>query len=117
MDQTVVKETISVITKNVTEVDKALGAEFNRIGFMALNQAERYLLGFHGEGARLSITNTFLKTMARLSAADASKEIEEHRATFLGYLTSQHADINPHIPEAIDVGSASVTGPTDDQDQ
>ena len=36
VDQTVIKETISVVSQHVTAEDKALGAEFNRVAWMAL---------------------------------------------------------------------------------
>lgn len=88
MDQTVVRETISVVSTNISDEDKQLGAEFNRLAWMALNQAERYLR-CGPEEARLSVTKDFLKALTRLSAADSSSQIEEHRTAFMTYITGE----------------------------
>lgn len=110
MDQTVVRETISVITTSATQEDKALGAEYNRTMWRALAQANLYLT--HGpESARLAITKSFLTAASRLSALDSQSEIEEHRTAFMTYLQSQQSDITPHAIDA-----TSSYGRVDDQD-
>lgn len=96
MDQTVIRETLSITTKNVTEDDKALGAEFNRLAWMAMEQAERYLV-CGPEDARIAVTRDFIKAMSRLSAADSSRELEEHRVAFMSYITGEPS----HEPVAI----------------
>jgi hypothetical protein len=118
MDQQVIRETISVTSTNVTDEDKALGAEFNKTMWRALAQANLYLS--HGpESARLTITKSFLTAASRLSALDSQSEIEEHRLAFMSYLSHQQTDIHaaggdPPAPHAIDATSAN--GRADDQD-
>jgi hypothetical protein len=85
MEQQYIRETISVLSTNVSDADKALSHEFNRIAWRALAQAERYLL-FGPETARLSVTRTFLQSMAKLSTVDTQSQLEEHRVAFLNTL-------------------------------
>ena len=110
MDQTVIRETISVTATNVTEVDKALGAEFNRTMWRALAQANLYLT--HGpESARLAITRSFLTAASRLSALDSQAEVEVARQSFERILTTMATEVPQH-----DAITETSTERTDDQD-
>lgn len=82
MEQQFIRETISVLSTNVSEADKALSHEFNKVAWKALAQADSYLT-FGPETARLSITRTFLQAMAKLSSVDTQSQLEEHRVAFL----------------------------------
>jgi hypothetical protein len=107
MDQTVLRETISITNVNITDEDKALGHEFNRTMWRALARANLYLT--HGpESARLAVTKTFIQAAARLSAVDAQSEIEEHRIAFMRTMSK--------MTEAIDVEPKALAGRADDQD-
>ena len=110
MDQTVIKETISVISQHVSQEDKELGAEFNRVAWMALEQAALYL-EFGPEPARLAVTRTMVQSLARLSAIDSKAQIEEHRVAFMRTLAKM-SDVpsEDHRAEL-----AAVAGRTDDQ--
>lgn len=111
MDQSYIREVISVTATNITDEDKALGAEFNKTMWRALAQANLYLT--HGpETARLTITKAFLTAASRLSALDSQSEIEEHRIAFSQLLLSQ-TDVPPRHYDAI---PATSTQSTDDQD-
>lgn len=110
MDQTVIRETVSVISQHVSEQDKELGAEFNRVAWMALEQAALYLK--HGpEPARLAVTRTMVSTLARLSAIDAKAQIEEHRVAFMRTL-SKMSDV-PRQDHRAEL--EAVAGRVDDQ--
>ena len=110
MDQTVIKETISVVSQHVSEADKELGAEFNRVAWLALQQAAVYLR-FGPESARLAVTRTMVQSMARLSAIDAKAQIEEHRLAFMRTLRKM-SDVprQDHYAEL-----EAVAGRVDDQ--
>lgn len=93
MDEILVTERVSVVHKDITDEDKEIGAEFNRTMRRALVQANLYLT--HGpETARLAITKSFLAAASRLSAADVTATLEQHRTAFmttLGKLTDAAA--------------------------
>lgn len=110
MDQTVIKETISVVSQHVSDADKALGAEFNRVAWLALEQAALYL-EFGPEPARQAMTRTFIATLAKLSAIDAKAAIEEHRLAFMRTLAKM-SDV-PRQDHRAEL--AAVAGRVDDQ--
>ena len=108
MEQQIVKETLSVTTTAVTEEDKALGHEYNRVLWRALAQADRYLT--HGpENARLAITKSFLQAASRLSAIDSNSVVEESRTRLLTTMSK--------MSEIVDASSTpALAGRSDDQD-
>ena len=105
MDQKLIRETLTIEAVNVTDEDRALGAAFNKIAWEALAQARKYLRE-GPETARLAVVKSFLTTTAKLSAADASAELETHRLTFQHELASM-TDI---VPAEIEI---TPTGPVD----
>ena len=110
MDQTVIKETISVISQHVSEQDKELGAEFNRVAWLALQQAAVYLR-FGPESARLAVTRTMVQSMARLSAVDTKAQIEEHRIALMRTMAKMSdVPVRDHHAEL-----EAVAGRVDDQ--
>lgn len=107
MDQTVIRETISVTAAHVTDEDKALGAEFNKTMWRALAVANRYLS--HGpESARLAIVKSFLSAASRLSALDSQSEVETARLAYTRMFSG--------ISESIDAETKALTERTYDQD-
>jgi hypothetical protein len=111
MEQSVVREVLTVTTSRVTKHDKAIGARFNQVAMMALNQAETYLL--HGpEEARLAVTKSFLTAVSRLSMADTEEKLTEHRQAFLSYLATQ-TEVEHHLTDA---ESKAITATAYDQD-
>jgi hypothetical protein len=96
MEQQIIKETLSVTATRVTDEDKALGHEYNRILWRALARADLYLT--HGpEQARLAVVKSFLSSAARLSAIDSTSVVEESRTDLLTTL-SKMSEIDPPSP-------------------
>lgn len=102
MDQQVIRETLTYTTRNLTEADKALGAEFNKTAFRALAIANRYLT--HGpDAARLAVVKSFLSAISKLAAVDAKAEVEASRQIFLREL-HQMTEIVAVDPEVTPTG-------------
>ena len=111
MEQQITREVLTVTTSRVTQADKVIGARFNQVAMLALNQAERYIA--HGpETARLAITKSFLTAISRLSAADAEEALTEHRVAFMREL-SHLTQVEPHLTDA---ETQAITARAYDQD-
>lgn len=112
MEQQVTREVLTITTSRVTKADKVIGARFNEIAMMALNQAETYLR-CGPEPSRLAVTKQMLSAVARLSAADTEDKLAEHRAAFMRELTSL-TNVTPHLTDA---ESEAITARAYDQDE
>lgn len=77
-DQVVVRETLSVTSVNVTEEDKAIGSEINRLTWIALKQAELYMR-FGPERERSMVVRLLLTSASKLSSLDSKTQIDESR--------------------------------------
>jgi hypothetical protein len=110
MEQQILRETLSITSVQVTDEDKALGHEVNRVMWRALAQADRYLT--HGpEPARLAITKAFLTMASRFSAIDSNAVVEQSRVQLLSTLSKmQSIDTNASDTPAL-------AGRPDDQDE
>jgi hypothetical protein len=82
----VTRETISITQTEASENDRALSAEFTRLGWKAIAAAERFL-DFGSADERLAITKTMMTTMSRLAAVDNNSMLEDHRNAFLAQMT------------------------------
>lgn len=111
MDQQILRETLIIRNKQVTEADRILGEEFNQVAMMALNRARRYLL-FGPESSRLAITKQFLSAISKLSNISAEETLEQHREQFLSYLSSE-TQVTHHLTE---YESKAITASSEDQD-
>jgi hypothetical protein len=119
-DQVVVRETLSVTSVNVTEEDKALGFEYNRLAWMALKRAELYLQ-FGPERERLAVVKSFLASTAKLSSLESKSQIDESRTALFNVLDQISAveEVRP-VVTALDILNAAstetVAGRPDNQD-
>lgn len=112
MEQKVVREVLTITAEKVTKADKVIGARFNQVAMLALNQAELYLTN-GPEEARLAITKQMMSAVSRLSAADSEEKLKAHREAFMSYLSDQTA-VETHIPDA---DLEAITATTYDQDE
>ena len=99
-DQVITRETISITHQNVTEVDRELGAAFNRTAFKALQYAAR-VIEYGPDAARVPIVRSFLGAIAKLSVLESKDEIAASRETLMNAMTRMAA-LDPGVAEAVD---------------
>lgn len=117
MDQVLTREVLTVTTQNVSEEDKALGAEVNRIMWLALAQAERYLLD-GPESGRQAVVKAALAAATRLGAVDAKREVEVARSALLEVMSGMQdiGEAQPIYDAASHAPPTALAEPADDQD-
>ena len=93
MTAEIIRETISVTRSSITEEDKAISADYNRVIRRALAEAEDMLLwGTRTE--KMQIVRAALQAAGRLAAVDSKVEVETARIEFEAMLDEVRA-----IPE------------------
>lgn len=78
MDQVVIRETLSITQQNVTDEDKAIGSEVNRLTWKALAIADE-MLDFGSDRDRAMVVRLLLNSAAKLSSLDSKTQIDESR--------------------------------------
>jgi phosphate uptake regulator len=121
----IIRETISITRRSVTEEDKEVAALYTQVVKKGLNRA-LYLLRFGTPSEKLRIATASMSSAARLAAVDAAAEIEEHRVELERMMDEITTVADRQIvisgPEArpqlewIDAGATAVVVRPDDQD-
>ena len=93
MEQQLVRETLTYTTRQITEVDKALSAEFNKLAFSVLARAHR-VMKYGPPPERMIVMRSVLAAIAKLSAVDAKAEVEASRMEFLDALSQMTSSEN-----------------------
>lgn len=109
MEEHLIRETLTYTTRQVTEADKAIASEYNKLAMKAIAQASRYL-DYGPETARLAVVSTLLRAAAKQATVDAKAEVEASRVQFLDALSQMTVTANgePATP--------ALALPTVDQD-
>lgn len=109
MEEQIVRESLVVTTRQVTEADKAIAREYNAVVMRAIAQANRYLT-FGPESARQAVTLTLLRSAAKQATVDAKAEIDVSRQAFLEAFSQMTVTHNGEL------AAPTVDIPTVDQD-
>ena len=116
MDQQVIRETITYSARNITDTDRALGAEFNELALEAMYRARRYMR-YGPHDARVAVVTAMLRATAKTAAVDAKAEIEVARTALLdafSQMTLPSPDGEP-TPVALPVSAFDQNDETRDQ--
>lgn len=97
-DEVITREVLTITHQNVTEQDRALGKEFNRVAAKALFWAEFYL-DQGPDKHRVTIIREMLKSTAKLSALESKDEVTHIRAELMSHLTAM-SELDPAIVDA-----------------
>jgi hypothetical protein len=95
-DEVFTRETITVTHVNVTDDDRDLARDFNRVARKALIKADT-LLDFGPPDAQVAIIRGFMSAAAKLASLDSKTEMEVHRAAFSD-LMQEMRNVDPAVP-------------------
>jgi hypothetical protein len=118
MEEHIVRETLTYTTRQITEIDKAVSAEFNK-GVMEAIHWSRKFMRDGPNTARLAIVQTYLRSAAKLSTVDQKAELEVSRRAFLDAFSQMTIPEAPETPETFPHGELTAPAlplPALDQD-
>jgi hypothetical protein len=106
VEEHLVRETFSYVTRQVTEDDKAISSEVNRLILAVIARAHRALR--HGPPAEREIVMRYgLNAAGKRASVDVKAEVEQSRRVFLEELR-QMTEITAAEPEVTASGITTV---------
>jgi hypothetical protein len=112
-EQTVIRETLSVVTKNITPEDRALSAGFSALARQVLARASA-VVEFGPPRERDVVMRAVLGNLGKMAAVDSRTEIEVSRAELLETMGRMTA-IEGHLSDADAKALAGLAYDQDDE--
>jgi hypothetical protein len=119
MPEELIRETISLTRTSITDDDREIASEYNKLVKHSLKVAD-WLLSYGSPATRLKIVTACMSSASRLASLDSKTETEQHRVAFERLIDSvtKIPEIEHVVTkdEIIDVVPKTVSRSAHDQD-